>query len=469
MNKNRNTPLFTLFLVIGDICAILGAYSLAYILRVKLSDTPVANFIAAEPYFISLLSLIPFVVVVFALTGTYSGRSQSKPVQVLRVLIGALVAMLLLITIDYFYNQHIFPAKLVPLYGFVFSIGLLGFVRIVLRICRWGWYRRDRNLLGVIIVGDSPTARSVAHVVSRKNSGYKLIGVIGDRRYNFVTHKTFAEATEHQTPDVIVQVATRSQPTLDHDLLVYSIEHYTDLKFIPSDIDDMTSKTRLELFADDIPVLDIEQTSLRGWGRIAKRLFDVTCSTVLLVVLSPLLLLIALLNKLILGKVLFRQVRLTRGNQEFKLFKFQTVRQDLNGLTPEEAFTKIGRPELIKQYRDNGDFLDHDPRYGAWALFLRKTSLDELPQLINVVRGDISLVGPRALIPQELSSYEQKHLILTVKSGVTGLAQISGRRELAWDERRKLDIYYAQNWSFVLDLQILFSTAWQVLTGRGAQ
>src|SRR5690606_36963525 len=184
---------------------------------------------------------------------------------------------------------------------------------------------------------------------------------------------------------------------------------------------------------------------------------------------SPILLIISIINLIVFGKVIFKHTRLTRGDQKFQMHKFQTVRNDLNGLTPEEAFTKIGRPELIKIYRDNGDFLENDPRYGAWSKFLRKTSLDELPQLWNVLRGDISLIGPRALIPNELEGFEDKHLILNVRSGITGLAQISGRRDLPWAERRKLDIYYVQNWSFGLDLQILLSTAWQIVTRRGAR
>ena len=110
-----------------------------------------------------------------------------------------------------------------------------------------------------------------------------------------------------------------------------------------------------------------------------------------------------------------------------------------------------------------------DPRFGKWSKFLRKTSLDELPQFFNVLIGDISLVGPRALIPQEINAYSQKHSILNVKSGITGLAQVSGRRDLPWEQRRKLDVYYAQHWSFGLDMKILVSTAWQVLTGRGAE
>lgn len=470
MNKSRHTPVFTLLLIAGDILAIVAAYSLAYIFRVKLSDAPVANFVAAQAYFVSLLSLVPLAILVFGLVGSYSGeRRHKRHSRAIRLFVGALTVMLLMIAVDYFYHDHIFPAKLVPLYGLMFSILLLWLTRSLLYAIRWIWYRRDKNLLSVVIVGDSHTARSVVDAVSRKGSGYRLAGAVGDMRLSFTTHKTFAEAVERHEPDIIIQVATTKDPTINSELLDYSIKHFADFKFIPSDINELTNKTRLELFAEDIPVLDIQQTSLSGWGRVAKRLFDLAVSISMLIVLSPILLIISILNYFVFGKVIFGQHRLTRGNQIFRLFKFQTVRKDLNGLTPEQAFTKIGKPELIKQYRDNGDFLPNDPRYGTWAKFLRKTSLDELPQLLNVIRGDISLVGPRALIPQELESYGDKHLILTVKSGVTGLAQISGRRDLAWEERRKLDIYYAQNWSFLLDIQILVSTAWQVLTGRGAE
>ncbi len=129
----------------------------------------------------------------------------------------------------------------------------------------------------------------------------------------------------------------------------------------------------------------------------------------------------------------------------------------------------MGKPELIKKYRDNGDFLPDDPRISGIGKFLRKTSLDELPQLWNVLRGDISLVGPRALVPEELNQYDKKHAILSVKSGLTGLAQISGRRSISFEERRKLDVYYVQNWSFWLDISILIRTLRAVLTGNGAE
>lgn len=140
-----------------------------------------------------------------------------------------------------------------------------------------------------------------------------------------------------------------------------------------------------------------------------------------------------------------------------------------NGLSPEEAFEELGQPELITKYRENGDFLINDPRITKIGKVLRSASLDELPQLLNVLKGDISLVGPRALVPQELKDYEFKSLILSVKSGLTGLAQISGRRDISFEERRKLDMYYVQNWSIWLDLRIIIQTIYMVLAGKGAK
>lgn len=462
--------MFSLALVVGDVLAILAAYSLAYILRVKLSDAPIATYVAARPYFLSLLALLPFIVLFFSLLGTYAtGRPQRKSTQVTRILVGAFGAMLFLITLDYFYVEPIFPAKLVPLYALAFSIAFLAITRGSLYVVRWAWWRREHNLQSVVIIGDNTVARGIVRSISRRNSGYKIQGVVGDKRLKFVTHKSFTEATKRGAPQIIIQVATSDQPVIDAELFDYALEHYAEFKFVPSDVNELPDRIELELFMGDIPLLNIQQTALVGWNRVLKRLFDIAVSGIAIIILSPFLFVIAALNFMVFGRAFFSQNRLTRGNQIFKLLKFQTVRKDLNGLTPEEAFKKIGKPELIKPYRDNGDFLENDPRYGTWAKFLRKTSLDELPQFWNVLRGEISLVGPRALIPEELDGYQQKHLILNVKSGITGLAQISGRRDLPWEQRRKLDIYYVQNWSFGLDIQILLTTAWQVVTGRGAQ
>jgi undecaprenyl-phosphate galactose phosphotransferase len=165
---------------------------------------------------------------------------------------------------------------------------------------------------------------------------------------------------------------------------------------------------------------------------------------------------------------LFRDRRLTRFGNTATIYKFRSMKRGITGLTPEQAFEKMGKPELIKAYRHGGDQIMDDPRVTRLGKFLRRTSLDELPQLINIVRGDISLVGPRALQVSELEQYDKKDLILAVKSGLTGLAVVSGRRDISFEERRKLDLYYVQNWSLWLDLTILAKTVRAVINRGGA-
>jgi lipopolysaccharide/colanic/teichoic acid biosynthesis glycosyltransferase len=202
---------------------------------------------------------------------------------------------------------------------------------------------------------------------------------------------------------------------------------------------------------------------------VVKRLSDLTIGGLMLLIASPFMLLIAIMIKLGGGPVFFRQTRLSRFNTPVRIFKFRTHNPKYSGMEPEEAFKKMDRPDLLKQYRENGDWLAKDPRVTRAGRFLRRTSLDELPQLFNVVRGDISLVGPRALVPYELEKAEQKNTILSVKSGMTGLAQISGVNDLSFTERRKLDLYYVQNWSFWGDVVILVKTFWVVLFHKGTR
>jgi len=464
--RNRSSLVFTLLLVIGDAVAILVAYIAAYVLRVRFSDIPTHQIVPVNEFLLLLLLLLPFIIVLFSLIGAYRTTPQSKVATVGRIFFGASGAMLFMIMIHYFMNRPLFPSKLVPVYGLILSVTFLSLERGVLYLVRYIRRRRLIGLIDVVLVGDNKVTLELVKKI-RSDQNYKIQAIVGNSKH--ATHKTWKGATRNFQPDLIIQIATRELPDVNRELLEFANKNYIEFKFVPREISDLPEKIEPELFMGDIPIMSVQPTPLLGWGRVAKRLFDVAASILILIVLSPFLLIIGLINKLVHGNVFYHHTRLTRGNEKFQLYKFQTVRQDLNGLTPEDAFKKIGQPELVKKYRENGDFLPNDPRYGAWARFLRKTSLDELPQLLNVLAGNISLVGPRALIPEELNEYEKKHTILNVKSGITGFAQIAGRRDLPWEQRRKLDVYYVQNWSFSLDIQILFKTAWQVLTGRGAR
>ena len=202
-----------------------------------------------------------------------------------------------------------------------------------------------------------------------------------------------------------------------------------------------------------------------------KRAFDIVFSLVAIVVAIIPMMIVWMILKLadLKHSAFYVDERLTQYNRKFKCYKFRTMKPEYSGLTTEEAFVKMGRPELIKKYRKNGDYLKDDPRITRIGKFLRKTSIDELPQLFNILKGDISLIGPRALLPGELREYGDRSLLLTVKSGLTGFAQVSGRRNIPFEERRALDIYYVRNWSLALDTSIFFRTIAAVFRGEGAK
>jgi lipopolysaccharide/colanic/teichoic acid biosynthesis glycosyltransferase len=199
----------------------------------------------------------------------------------------------------------------------------------------------------------------------------------------------------------------------------------------------------------------------------AKRVIDVIGSAVGLVALSPLLLLLAIAVVVDSGRpVLFRQVRLARGMREFRVLKFRTMKL---GATPEmhrEYITKLASGDADE---DSLKKLTGDPRVTRVGRFLRKTSLDELPQLVNVFIGNMSLVGPRPALEYELEHYHERHFQrFAVKPGMTGLWQVSGRSELDFDELVRLDFLYLERWSVFLDLSILLKTIPAVVRARGA-
>jgi exopolysaccharide biosynthesis polyprenyl glycosylphosphotransferase len=211
-----------------------------------------------------------------------------------------------------------------------------------------------------------------------------------------------------------------------------------------------------------IPLLHVEEPSLSGPARVTKAIFDRTLGAVALVLCSPLLVVLALLVRITShGPALFRQTRVGRDGREFQMLKFRTM--------------IVGAEERLEELRDRADAehllfkLPDDPRLTRLGAWLRRHSLDELPQLWNVVVGDMSVVGPRPPLPSEVARYaDDARRRLLVKPGLTGLWQVSGRADLTWDDTVRLDLYYVENWSWVLDALILVRTIPAVIKGRGA-
>lgn len=211
-----------------------------------------------------------------------------------------------------------------------------------------------------------------------------------------------------------------------------------------------------------LPLLHVEHPELDGGRKVLKGLFDRTAALAGLAALSPLLLVVAVLIKVTgSGPVMFRQIRVGRGGREFTVLKFRTMVQD----------AEARKSALLERNENDGVLfkIKKDPRITRVGRWLRRYSLDELPQLINVVRGDMSLVGPRPPLPEEVAKYGgDVYRRLVVKPGLTGLWQVSGRSDLTWEESVRLDLRYVDNWSLALDLQIMWKTWSVVFRGSGA-
>ncbi len=468
--KNNISLIYGLFLAVGDFLALLLAFILAYIMRVSISHRPITAEVHATTYIGIFLALVPFFILVFGLLGLYNSSIYERRFREAgRVLLGSFISVLFIISYAYAVNRAIFPARLVPVYGFVLSfIFIVGF-RNLARYFRSKLFKYDLGLTNLLIIGNTKVARElVMSLMDSKLSGYRIVGVVGNSEQikkalpQLMAFDDFGEAAKKlKTSDIhgIVQTELYSDSKKNNEILEYAQGNHIAYRFIPGNSELFIGNIHVELFRGSIPVIAVHQTALIGWGRLLKRFVDLLIGGLMFIILLPVMFVIAVLIKIFdfHGPVIYKDKRLTRFGNTASIYKFRTIKQAYGG-SPEEGFAKLGRPELIQEYRRNGDMLKEDPRFSKFGRFLWHTSLDELPQLFNIVKGDLSLVGPRALHPAELELYDKKDLILTVKSGLTGLAQVSGRRSISFAERRKLDLYYVQNWSIWLDITIMVKT-----------
>ena len=194
-----------------------------------------------------------------------------------------------------------------------------------------------------------------------------------------------------------------------------------------------------------------------------KRLIDIIGSLIGIILLSPIYIIIAILIKFDSpGKVVFGHTRKGKGGKDIKVYKFRTMYSNANEIF--ESFTSEQKEEYYKNFK-----LDNDPRVTKLGGFLRKTSLDELPQLFNILKGDMTIIGPRPIVEKEISKYGNKaEKLFSVVPGLAGYWQANGRSDTTYEERVEMDMYYIDNMSFYLDVKILFQTAISVLKGEGA-
>ena len=479
--------IYPLLLLLVDFVALLSAFTLAYVLRVQIDDSPLVREIEALTFIKVFILLFPIWLLINGMLGLYVKRVYEKRLPELgRLFAGAFIGILVIIGFDFLRDETIFPARLVPVYAFLLAFFFLATFRNLLWLFRRYMFRYGYGVRGVMVIGSTDASQKlVSSLRPTLSSGYKIRAIVGNKSIlpkdydgkHFSTIEDALRALPKMPIHTVIQTEFYANENRNQKIFSAVRDHHLQYKFIPAQSDFYTGKNSVEVLFG-FPVISVHQTPLIGWGRVIKRILDVALSLLILIPGLPIIMLFMLLQKLREPRapVFYKQPRYTRFGNSFNIYKFRSMQwkyctgPGAPNKDDEEAFRKMGREDLYKLYVKNTK-LENDPRIGAFGNFLRKTSIDELPQLFNVLKGELSLVGPRPVRKFELEAYRSAaggDVLLSVKSGITGLWQVSGRSDISQEERIRLELFYVQNWSLLMDLRILVKTIWVVLLRRGA-
>ena len=458
-----------------DVAMILLAGWTAYWVRVhpRVAEVlPVRFSIDVEELMRIVLGVAILWLVVFAFNQMYSIRRRPIREEIGRVIFAVSTGMMLVFTVIFF-SREIFDSRFIVLAAWVMAMVYIIGARLVLRLMQRALLARGYGQRRVVLIGPKHETKPLADEFKHKPGlGFHVIGTrahFDSETQSWIARKKVKGGVDEiilADPDVNRKEALK--------LLAFCEQKHINFYYTADLLEAATSKLEPHTFAG-IPLFEIKKTPLDGWGRIYKRAFDIVSSILLILVTLPIQIVVAII---LLGQrqggIFFRKLpngkplkRIGEGGKPFTFVKFRSMVKDAHKLRYDKDFLathgneREGSP-LFK--------LENDPRITPFGRFIRRTSIDEFPQFYLVLMGKMSLVGPRPHEPEEVAEYKPEHLkVLTIKPGITGMAQVSGRADLEFEDEVRLDTYYIENWNPLLDLQIMFKTVWVVLVSRGAK
>lgn len=470
--------IFGFFLI--DWLGTLVVLALAGILRVYLGPEATLSSLLSREVFALVMLIWPLVFMTFQV---YDGRyNETVQAELWHLLQSVVVATLLLAGVLYF-SYRLTSRSLILLFA-TLDLAFLWSGRIVLWTQRRKKQRNGAKLHRILIIGAGKVGLEVVRQLRRFAwVDLELVGYADDdpdkqREYleSLPVLGTLDEISA-LVEQYDIQSTVVALPLYAHERLIITCRALQKQGIHVYVVPDLFAlsfpSATLEGFGG-IPVLDLGLPGIQGWQRAAKRAFDLLIASIGLLLIWPLLLGIALLIKLdSRGPVLYRQKRVGQNGQPFDMLKFRSMRVDAD-----DALHRAHVARLIQENLDpatlNGNSagtlkLKHDPRVTRVGAFIRKTSIDELPQLFNVIRGEMSLVGPRPALPYEVELYQDWHKRrFETIPGITGWWQVKGRNRVSFDEAVRLDIFYIEHQSLWFDLWILLQTPVAVFSGKGA-
>lgn len=459
----KSELIFSAVLVPVDLLMILISGITAYFLRTNalvIQWRPVlfGENLPFSRFLVILIIAAAFTLIVFALSGLYRIKASRKIFEEFSQTAISISATVLAIIVFMFLMGKEFESRFIILATWALAI-------IFVFIGRFFVKRLQRHLVGkynigaynVLVIGGDKMSEGIIKEINRQPAlGYRIV-----RHFPELDIEKIKRAIKNPGVDGVILASPKYERKEILNILDFCDEYRVGFKFVPNLFQTLTTNIEIDTFGG-VPLIEIKKTPLDGWGKIIKRGADIKCSIIGLALLWPLFLLIGLIIKIDSSGPIFVKLKRVSQGKEFGLYKFRSMIKDAEAL----------KKDLLEQNERQGGPLfkmKNDPRITRVGRILRKTRLDELPQLVNVFRGEISLVGPRPHQPDEIAQYEKHHKrVLFVKSGITGLAQISGSSDLPFEEEVKLDTHYIENWSLAKDIYILLKTFLVLFKDRSA-
>lgn len=454
-----------------DLLMVMLASLTAYYLRIADFTEPVRSRVFAmtlEQYAQITLYILPVFALVYTLEGLYDMRATRRFWNEAYQVFKATSLVLVILIVAIFLRREWFSSRFVILVGWSFVVFYVVVARyLVQRLQKYYLVKKGVGVHRVLLVGTNEKIEALRKLFQRHPElGYQVI----DHVENISVHHIKDIRTAKGIDEIIV-----CDPSLTDDeqekLVDYCQINNITYKYMPTTRE--TSRFTMSIFNGE-PLIEFQHTPLDGWGKVLKRTFDIVAGFLLTIVAMPIMLLIAL--AIIIedraGPVIYKNKRIGENGEEFSVYKFRYMLWKWN-ITKEnpnfEAALKYEQQLIAERSLREGPLykIKDDPRKSKVGAFIERYSLDELPQFFNVLEGTMSLVGPRPHQKREVEKYHEYHRrLLTIKPGVTGMAQVSGRSDLDFEDEYRLDVFYIEHWSLWLDVVICFKTAGALLRRR---
>lgn len=465
---------FNLVSIPTDFAALVAAGIVSFYIRehTVLIVGPVLYDLEMGDFVQVLVRIIPVLLIIFAFSGLYNLRGTRRFIHEFnRIVVGISLGMLFAVVL-FFFNQTIFPSRFIILAAWVLSIVFVLIGRLILKSLQEFFFSRGYGLHQLVIInGQGLESEVIQQMLKNRSHGYNIVAelhnsdtLLDDLR-DLYTSANF---------DEIMQANPHVSEQRNLELVQFARNRGLQFSFVPSLFEVQRNAVELNNFKG-VPVISLKNTPLDGWGKVAKRTVDILASGFCLIVTSPVFIALAIAIKLdSRGRVVYGALRGGRG-RDFQFYKFRSMYSHLSvgdGYGGEQA--ERVRQELWKQSArggTDGAFLKikNDPRVTRVGRFMRRTKLDELPQFWNVLNGDMSMVGPRAHVLDEVERYRDRYRrMFSIKPGIFGLSQLAQMNwpDLPFEEEIRLNTYYIENWSLWWDVKILIKSAYMLFFAR---